>query len=179
MSPRYQFVTYLINVWSSGWRFCCCGFWVAACSLNLDSSNSRKINWGQDGEMKTYMDGLVQERCNSIVNALELRLSCTNPLIWTLGGSVYHRYGRCLLVQMARLFHSFSKNLFLKKGKKEADLPRSQPGHKKRIHFPVQAMKYSAQTRPKACLLILCLRASPAHQLWWPWNVRYACRCLP
>ena len=25
------------------------------------------------------MDGLVQERCNSIANALELRLSCTNP----------------------------------------------------------------------------------------------------
>ena len=26
--------------------------------------------------------GLVQERRNSIANALELRLSCTNPLIW-------------------------------------------------------------------------------------------------
>ena len=29
-----------------------------------------------------HLDGLVQERCNSIANALELRLSCTNPLIW-------------------------------------------------------------------------------------------------
>ena len=28
------------------------------------------------------MDGLVQERCNSIANALELHLSCTNPSIW-------------------------------------------------------------------------------------------------
>ena len=27
------------------------------------------------------IDGLVQERCNSIANALELRLSCTNPSI--------------------------------------------------------------------------------------------------
>ena len=27
------------------------------------------------------IDGLVQERCSSIANALELRLSCTNPLI--------------------------------------------------------------------------------------------------
>ena len=27
-------------------------------------------------------DGLVQERCNSIANAMELRLSCTNPSIW-------------------------------------------------------------------------------------------------
>ena len=28
-----------------------------------------------------HIDGLVQERHNSIANALELRLSCTNPLI--------------------------------------------------------------------------------------------------
>ena len=27
------------------------------------------------------IDGLVQEKCNSIANALELRLSCTNPSI--------------------------------------------------------------------------------------------------
>ena len=26
-----------------------------------------------------YIDGLVQERCNFIANALELCLSCTNP----------------------------------------------------------------------------------------------------
>ena len=34
-----------------------------------------------------YIDGLMQERRNSIANALELRLSCTNPsisyLVWT------------------------------------------------------------------------------------------------
>ena len=29
-----------------------------------------------------HIDGLVQERRNSIANALELRLSCTNPSIW-------------------------------------------------------------------------------------------------
>ena len=28
-----------------------------------------------------HIDGLVQERCNSIANALELRLSCTKPTI--------------------------------------------------------------------------------------------------
>ena len=27
-----------------------------------------------------YIDGLVKERRNSIANALELRLSCTNPI---------------------------------------------------------------------------------------------------
>ena len=31
---------------------------------------------------EAYIDGLVQDRRNSIANALELRLSCTNPSIW-------------------------------------------------------------------------------------------------
>ena len=31
-----------------------------------------------------YINGLVQERCNAIANALESRLSCTNPSIWSL-----------------------------------------------------------------------------------------------
>ena len=30
-----------------------------------------------------HIDGLVQERHNSIANALEMRLSCTNPSIYT------------------------------------------------------------------------------------------------
>ena len=30
----------------------------------------------------TYIDGLVQERRNSSAVAMELRLSCTNPLIY-------------------------------------------------------------------------------------------------
>ena len=29
-------------------------------------------------------DGLVQDRCNSSALAMELRLSCTNPLIWSI-----------------------------------------------------------------------------------------------
>ena len=35
-----------------------------------------------DGKM--YIDGFVQERHNSIVIALELQLSYTNPLIYSL-----------------------------------------------------------------------------------------------
>ena len=31
-----------------------------------------------------HIDGLVQERCNSSALAMELRLSCTNPLIGML-----------------------------------------------------------------------------------------------
>ena len=33
-------------------------------------------------ECVEYIDGLVQERSNSIGNALELRLFCIKPLIW-------------------------------------------------------------------------------------------------
>ena len=33
------------------------------------------------GMVWKYLDGLVQKRRNSIANALELRLSCTNPSI--------------------------------------------------------------------------------------------------
>ena len=32
--------------------------------------------------LENHADRLVQERCNSIADALELRLSCSNPLIW-------------------------------------------------------------------------------------------------
>ena len=31
-----------------------------------------------------HLDGLVQERRNCIANAMELRLSCTNPSVWFL-----------------------------------------------------------------------------------------------
>ena len=38
-----------------------------------------------------YLDGLVQERRNSSALAMELRLSCINPLIWSLmGPSISH-----------------------------------------------------------------------------------------
>ena len=40
-----------------------------------------RSNWG-------HIDGLVQERHNSIANARELRLSCTNPLMWYMYQSI-------------------------------------------------------------------------------------------
>ena len=45
------------------------------------------IKQGEEGErrgsfVQGQIDDLVQERCNSIANALELSLSCTNPLIF-------------------------------------------------------------------------------------------------
>ena len=48
--------------------------------------------WGmspQRHKMREYLDGLVQERHNSIANALELRLSCTKPPIcWILSPNI-------------------------------------------------------------------------------------------
>ena len=37
------------------------------------------------GNFPYYIDGLVQERCNSSVLAVELHLSCTNPSIYATG----------------------------------------------------------------------------------------------
>ena len=34
------------------------------------------------------INGLGQERCNAIANTLELRLSCTNPSIWSIGVAI-------------------------------------------------------------------------------------------
>ena len=41
-----------------------------------------------------HIDGLVQERCNSIANTLELRFSCTKPLIYDIrrAYSIYQLY---------------------------------------------------------------------------------------
>ena len=38
---------------------------------------------------KLHINGLVQERCNSIANALKLRLSCTYPLIFRPSDSIF------------------------------------------------------------------------------------------
>ena len=60
-----------------------------------------KISSGYGLMLLGNIDELVQERCNSIANTLELRLSCTNPLIrndlnhcwqdiWSHMVSLYH-----------------------------------------------------------------------------------------
>ena len=51
----------------------------------LGAKQAATIIWTDDIYINIYMcayiDGLVQERSNSIANTLELRLSCTNPSI--------------------------------------------------------------------------------------------------
>ena len=57
-------------------------------TINIDPDNGlvpcrwRVIFWTNDGIVYWHIDGLVQERRNSIANAPELRLSCTNPSIY-------------------------------------------------------------------------------------------------
>ena len=51
-----------------------------------------------------YIDGSIQERRNSIANALELHLSCTNPSTWNSGCLV--SYSKCLLSRVFFLIKS-------------------------------------------------------------------------
>ena len=44
----------------------------------------------QPYRVSDHVDGLVQERRNSIANALELRLSCTNPSIYSNNEYVFN-----------------------------------------------------------------------------------------
>ena len=55
---------------------CVCGYMMKVVNLSV-------ITWWWSLWMcHDYIDGLVQERRNSIANALELRLSFPNPLTW-------------------------------------------------------------------------------------------------
>ena len=47
----------------------------------LVPSRPQVIPWSNGKNASNYIDGLVQEICNSSALAMELRLSCTNPSI--------------------------------------------------------------------------------------------------
>ena len=54
-------------------------------SDNISALQCDTMGYTQFNLMRIYQtDGIVQERRNSIANALELRLSCTNPSKWYL-----------------------------------------------------------------------------------------------
>ena len=53
-------------------------FVVIGGPIGCHNDNLWCYQWRQSSH---HIDGLVQERRNSIANALELRLSCTNPSI--------------------------------------------------------------------------------------------------
>ena len=54
------------------------------------------VQWNINHTLNTrktpHIHGLVQERCNSVANTLELCLSCTNPSIPTLTGELWGGY---------------------------------------------------------------------------------------
>ena len=55
--------------------------------------------WGQSRRVVprlAYVDGLVQKRRNSIANALELRLSCTNPSVFNKEKGLWRDLGDIL-----------------------------------------------------------------------------------
>ena len=66
------------------WWACTKQFFLNFASLNL--MLFMFIAWDskpRTSQSNNYIDGLVQERRNSIANALELRVSCTNPSTWS------------------------------------------------------------------------------------------------
>ena len=48
--------------------------------MGIPCCHMKSYTAGFSNNMIKYIDGLVQERHNAIANALELHLSCTNPL---------------------------------------------------------------------------------------------------
>ena len=58
--------------------------------LKLNHVSKRGHLWNQ-----MTFERLVQDRCNSIANALELRLSCIDPLIWRVNERWDNGMGSC------------------------------------------------------------------------------------
>ena len=49
------------------------------------------VNWSEIISMEyRHINGLMQERCNSIASAMELHLSCTKPLTCITHENIYH-----------------------------------------------------------------------------------------
>ena len=61
----------------------------------------------------SHIDGLVQERCNSIANAMELRLSCTNPSIYaSLSRKKFNSFGAVTAsLSCAKFYNDNYKNM--------------------------------------------------------------------
>ena len=54
-------------------------YMVKTCRISRDDTHRYHLNY----DNISYIDGLVQERRNSSAKTLGLRLSCTNPFIWS------------------------------------------------------------------------------------------------
>ena len=66
--------------------------------------------------MEVHIAGLVQERRNSIANALELRLSCTNPYIFELDQNDSTQEGfHCVILNLILSQHYSSVDTYFSK----------------------------------------------------------------
>ena len=70
-------------------KFCTCssinaiGFNYTMFNYNMGLYTAWHVEtYNTDHTLNSYINGVVQERCNSIAYALELHLSCTTPLIY-------------------------------------------------------------------------------------------------
>ena len=69
------------------------GDWLPLCTNKRppDHDNSTQSDINSELIPYEYIDGLVQVRRNSSALAMELRLSCTNPTIFTYNGIILHK----------------------------------------------------------------------------------------
>ena len=78
----FQFTCYPCDDWENLYTLCYYHHQIG--SMNYDPLfRVRSWNHGMSFYILMISMGLVQERCNSFANALGLRLSCTNPSIWS------------------------------------------------------------------------------------------------
>ena len=90
-------------------------FWMASHSVFAVIKMNFHVNGGtarfviQFSQIQYYIDGLMQERHNSIANAMELRLSCINPMICSTAVEGSHKLCHSNLNFCERLGGSVSK----------------------------------------------------------------------
>ena len=79
-------------------------------TINAEHKADKIITWQltsgifQASLFNPQIDGLVQERCNSIANTLDLHLSCTNPSKWHPISCLHGQGMRHLLLAHWRTF---------------------------------------------------------------------------
>ena len=66
----------------SWWWLAIQAVWVMRQESRWQPGQNRVVNTNGLWPPQAHLDGLVQERRNSIASAMELCLSCTNPSIW-------------------------------------------------------------------------------------------------
>ena len=159
--PRGQDMGYLFLVQSSKLQFIFCHSGSLQWCVHYLFLFSTVHHWQVSAqECQPHFDGLVRERRNSIANALELRLSCTNPSICVHGSPAAAR--RKNPVHSGMLSVSSIRNPTSKASPSDA----SNEGH-----WPEAAETSNSSIEPyMGCLLQLVPEDEMAHhcmKLYW------------